>query len=385
MLSYSGLTSYGKVGIPSVEGWGTSMNIMKDPPKSIYTKRKDKVGTTSHITQQIEDSGDRHNEAILKFARGINQFTDVEYSNNGSNIGRGSNNNIIPGGPVQAKLPNRIMKDGDFRPPVIAPQDLLPLSRPRRPNSSMVTNIDNVDFTHKPYSFEHKQNGREINKQYNTNSVVPTKTYKLERTIGQTMKDYIRERIPMYVSSQKTNGALHYEVIRGDTKNVSAVHDGIPRGHFQTQVGNPMHQYNNNVDTERYTRETYVNPVTTTKTSGISNIINDVDGDYIQVRNEIPNISVSGIKSSSANNPSQHNYQNNLIYTKNVPNHSANTNTRGTGESDNTSRQYSRLPTRTPLGSFMNNGSIPSTHKDTTIMLRQTNKQDLLKKMKTYR
>jgi len=380
MLSYSGLTSYGKSGIPSVEGWGTSMNIMKDPPKSIYTKRKDKVGTTSHITQQIEDSGDRHDEAILKFARGVNQFTDVEYSNNASNIGRGSSNNVVPGGVVQAKLPNRIMKDGAFRPPIIAPHDLLPLSRPRRPNYSMATNIDNVDFTQKPYSSVHKQKGREINKNYSTQSIAPTKTYTLEKTIGHNMKDFIRERIPMYVSSQKSNGSLHYEVVRGDTMNTTAVHDGILQGHYNTQIGNPMHQNNNNVDTGRYTKEIVANPVRTTKTSDISNIINDFKGDYNQVRDDIPNITFLGNKMSTSNNPSQHNYQNSLSYTKNVPTHSITTNTRGNGNTDNTTRNYNRLHEKPSKGGFMNTKLIPVTQKDTTVKLRQTPKQKLYNK-----
>lgn len=381
MLSYSGLTSYGKVGIPSVESWGNSMNIMKDPPKSIYTKRKDKVGTTSHITQQIEDSGDRHNEAILKFARGVNQFTDIEYSNNGSNIGR--DNKIVPGGVIQSKLRNRIMKDGDFRPPIISPQDLLPLSRPRRPNYSMVSNIDNVDFTQKPYSSEHKQKGREINKGYTTQSVASTKTLKTEQTIGQNMKDHIRSRVSMYVSSQVTNGGLHYDVVRGDKMNTTAVHEGILQGHYNTKIVNPMYQDNNNVDTNRYTQETFINPVVTSKTSKISNIIEDFEGDYTQVRDDIQHVSVQGVKSSTSNIPSQHNYQNDIICTRNVPNHSVLTNTKGTGSINNTTRQYNRLPDTLAKGSFMNTGNIPSTHKDTTINLRTTSKQELLNKMKT--
>jgi hypothetical protein len=278
----------------------------------------------------------------------------------------------------------------------------------------MVTNIDNVDFTQKPYSSEHKQKGREINKNYNVQSIAPTKTYKLEKTIGrntegyinknynvqsiaptktyklektigQTMKDYIKERIPLYVSSQKTNGGLHYNVEYGDNMNISAVHEGVLKGHYSTQRGNPMYQYNNNIDTKRYTQETFVNPVITTKTSEISNIIDDFEGDYIQVKSEIPNISVSGIKSSNSNNPNQHNYQNSLNYTRNVPEHSVFTNTKGNGAIDNTSRQYNRLPERSSRGSFMNNGNIPSTHKDTKIMLRNTSKQQLLNKMKTLR
>lgn len=382
MLSFSGLTCHGKSGMPSVEGWGTSTNIMKDPPKSIHTKRKDKVGTTSHITQQVADSGDRYNEVIRKFALGINQFTDVEYNNNASNIGRGSTNNIVPGGVVQAKSPNRIMKDGEFRPPVIAPKDLLPLSRHRRPNTSTVTNKKNIDFTRKPYSCEHKKKGREINKNYTTQSVVPTKTYKLEKMIGQTMKDYIRERIPMYVSSQKDGGALHYNVVYGDNTKTSAVHEDILQGQCNTQLVNPIQQHNNELDTKRYTKKTFTNHIITNKTSDISNIIEDLKGDYTQVRSEIPNISVSGTKSSSSNNPSQHNYQNSLSFEKNVPNHSLNTNTKGNVNTNNTSRQF-QLPARTSRGSFTNSRNIPSTYKDITVNLKHTSKQELLCKMKT--
>ena len=49
-LSYSGIVGYGKVTLPSVESWGTNMNILQDPPKSIVTRRIDRVGETSSIT-----------------------------------------------------------------------------------------------------------------------------------------------------------------------------------------------------------------------------------------------------------------------------------------------------------------------------------------------
>ena len=58
-LSYSGLVNYGRVTLPSVETWGTNMNILKDPPKSIMTRKIDKVGDTSSITEMIDQSGNR--------------------------------------------------------------------------------------------------------------------------------------------------------------------------------------------------------------------------------------------------------------------------------------------------------------------------------------
>ena len=107
-ISYSGLTNYGKVSLPSVEDWGTNMNILRDPPKSIMTRRKDKIGETSSLTEMIDDSSDRACEAIRVYARGTNPSVSVMYNNNGINSGGG----IVAGGQVQAKLPYRIMNGG---------------------------------------------------------------------------------------------------------------------------------------------------------------------------------------------------------------------------------------------------------------------------------
>ena len=43
-FSYSGLSNYGKATLPSVEGGFGSMNVLRDPPKSISTRRKIRVG-----------------------------------------------------------------------------------------------------------------------------------------------------------------------------------------------------------------------------------------------------------------------------------------------------------------------------------------------------
>ena len=89
-FSYSGLTNYGKASLPSAEGWGSNMNILRDPPKSIHTRRLDKVGQTSDITAMIDDSGNRVCEGINVFARGVNPMVSVSYNNVGNNGGQGS-------------------------------------------------------------------------------------------------------------------------------------------------------------------------------------------------------------------------------------------------------------------------------------------------------
>ena len=52
-ISYSGLTNYGKAVNPSVEMGLGSMNILRDPPRSITTRRVDKVGQTSSLTEKL--------------------------------------------------------------------------------------------------------------------------------------------------------------------------------------------------------------------------------------------------------------------------------------------------------------------------------------------
>jgi hypothetical protein len=190
-ISYSGIIGYGKATLPSVESWGTNMNILRDPHKSITTRRIDKVGETSSLTQMIDESGDRGCEGISVYARGVNPFVSVDYGNSGNNGGQrsgfggtagsniGSSGNSIHGG--QAYLPYTVNKDGAFRPPIQSPFDLLPLSRQRRGNTETYTNKGLIDFSKKlrcPGG-----NYREVKKTTITASVRPTATYKMNTTI----------------------------------------------------------------------------------------------------------------------------------------------------------------------------------------------------------
>ena len=51
-LSYTGLTNYGKTALPSVESWGTNMNILRDPPKSIMTRKQNKDWTEIYLSSK---------------------------------------------------------------------------------------------------------------------------------------------------------------------------------------------------------------------------------------------------------------------------------------------------------------------------------------------
>jgi len=145
------------VTLPSVEGFNGTINILRDPPKSIFTKRNDKVGQTMGIISDIDDSGDRMNEAIKVYARGVNPMVSVSYDNNSNNAGSftragsyGQGNNISQGhhqGTRQAFLPYRIADKGAFRPPIRSPFDLLPLSRQPRVWFEALTKPGFVDYS----------------------------------------------------------------------------------------------------------------------------------------------------------------------------------------------------------------------------------------------
>ena len=131
----------------SVEGWGTDMNILRDPPKSISTRRIDKVGQTSDITNTIDSSSDRANEAINLYARGVNPMVSVSYGNYGTNGGRVGDLTSTSNRP-QPRYPYPIMDGGAFRPPIRGPRDLLPLSRlPRAQIVDIVSGIDMPDYS----------------------------------------------------------------------------------------------------------------------------------------------------------------------------------------------------------------------------------------------
>jgi hypothetical protein len=185
-LSYSGLTTYGKVTLPSVDSWGTNMNIAKDPPRSITTRRIDKVGETSDITEMIDDSSNRACEAINYYARGVNPMVSVSYNNYGNNGGQAQA--LGQDGGRQAKLPYRIMDGGAFRPPVRGQEQLLPLSRLPRVWFSSFTQPGFADYTKKLRVCGDDTNTRGVKSVSLKTESKPTKVFKFEQPIKENYK-----------------------------------------------------------------------------------------------------------------------------------------------------------------------------------------------------
>lgn len=211
-ISYHGVVGFGsgKTTLPSVESWGNNMNILRDPPKSITTRKIDKVGETSDITQMIDNAGDRICEAIQVYARGVNPMVAVSFDNYGNNGGQKAGNvsssgmNINGGGSKQAYLPYRIMDGGAFRPPIRDQRDLLPLSRLPRTATSSFTKPGFSDFSKKAMipSDDGGKEFRTIKKDVIKSEIRPTAVYQIETPIKENYEVKYVIKDPLHYEKQ---------------------------------------------------------------------------------------------------------------------------------------------------------------------------------------
>ncbi len=106
-------------------------NIYKDPPRSYITKYKQKIDDSAARDAMEESVGDRFESSISHIPRGINVFQDVSYSNHGNGANLTSLHSFPATNPIKAQV---------VRPPIIAPSDMLPLSRQKRSLYTQITN-----------------------------------------------------------------------------------------------------------------------------------------------------------------------------------------------------------------------------------------------------
>jgi hypothetical protein len=254
-LSYHGIIGHtAKATLPSVDSWGTDMNILRDPPKMIMTRKVDKVGETSSITQMKQESGDRACEAINVYARGVNPFVAVSYQNYGNNGGQRVNGfSSKRGGNLagrQARKPYGLGPEGSFRPPVQPPQNLLPLSRLPRVTTSSFTQPGFADFSKKamcPQSGDCTVGVKKQSSMLRT-CVRPTATYQMETPIRENFE-------VKYVIKNPTKITGHSGM---RTRDLTEQHVGVP---VKTLIENPMHvDVNPNVSSVHYVDSNHMNP-----------------------------------------------------------------------------------------------------------------------------
>jgi hypothetical protein len=111
--------------LPSVE----KVHIFRDPPKSIHTRKYEPV-STSDVMNKSREGSDRFEENISWFARGVDPMKSISYSSSGI----GGQTSVIS--TSQPSSTYKVMKDGAFRPPMYRQEDVLPLSRQKRPTFS---------------------------------------------------------------------------------------------------------------------------------------------------------------------------------------------------------------------------------------------------------
>jgi hypothetical protein len=220
-ISYSGITNYGKATLPSVESWGTNNNILRDPPRSVTTRRIDKVFDTAMIDQEIQESGNRVAESIRVYPRGQNVMVGVSFNNSNSVGNRG---NSING--QQAKLPYRVMKDGAFRPPILRPVNLLPLSRLPRNNVT----VDPIAYT---ADYKRKIICPGTAKDYRS---VKVETFQFQTNTSKTQK--ISKPVEVAVGQNILQNKLHTQT---ETKKIQNIRKPVEVSVGQSIVQNKIH------------------------------------------------------------------------------------------------------------------------------------------------
>ena len=266
-ISYSGITNYGKVTLPSVDTWGSDMNILRDPPKSIMTRRVDKVGQTSSITEMIDESENRAAECILPFARGVNPSVSVSYSNSSNNGGQlssgirnnsdgnygtngnGSNVNNYTAG-AAASLPYKLTDS--FRPPVLSQWDLQPLSRLPRVWTSSFTKPGFSDFSKKARSCGTDLETKEVKNNVLKTSARPTAVYKIETPLKEQpfeVKYFIQPSLKKSYQAPKTSTDRTQQTVLQPNKEIN---NNVLHAFANSNLKNIKHVNNNDFNTEKY-------------------------------------------------------------------------------------------------------------------------------------
>ena len=325
-FSYSGITNYGKTTLPSVESWGTNMSILRDPVKSITTRRIDKVGDTNAILDSIDDSGDRNCEAILTYARGVNPMVSVSYSNNGNNGGQGVRQNQ-----TQAYSSRTIMKDGEFRPPVFTQEELLPLSRQPRIWTTASTQPGFADFSKKMRTCGTAQETKEVKNNLLNTAVRPTAVYKVEKPIEEPFEvKYVIQ------PTLRTSGTSGIRTMDRTNQHVleptKEVNRNMVYAKAHSNFGSSQNYVNNSVkNTDPYTQDTNYHSVFSNVGSGlnVTNIEEVLDLSDVKTQDNINinyNTSMSGTDQSSY-------IHDDIELSRKIPEYKADTSMSGTDQS----------------------------------------------------
>lgn len=349
--------------LPSVDCGLGSINILKDPPRSIVTTYKPKVGDTSQITEAIDNSGDRVCEAINVYSRGINPMVSCDYGNSGTNGGQvrfryGANQpGAINSG--ASYLPYRVNRDSAFRPPIQTQYDLLPLSRLPRLVTRASTNYGSELTNIVNYLTKCKTDMKSIKEKLLQAISVPVATFNIERpqprsTLGEIRKDLAKACA---------------------TANVSAT---VERPQEATTCGNIQAKTNYSVDSNMNQQKYHIG-LNTVPERGVNNnkrystidtkvfknvALNAIDSKgnlSLRVRNGVQTPFTTNVSGSERCGDMSRE----LALDRNRPMASmqCNPSQRGVDINSNINDRTAKLAPRAPRGGFLNDGFKPSTDR----------------------
>lgn len=323
MLSYSSITNNGKVTLPSVGSWGTSMNIMKDPPRSIMTRRKDKVDEAGEINKMIDNS-DRSADSILRFARGVNPMVGVSFSNAGGST-QGFNNQ-------QSRLPYTINKDGDFHPPVQAPQDLLPLSRMPRNTTFAISNPGMPNYAKELDNSRNVTTTSTVKPNIIASAVRSTKTYYLQKPFQEAFehsKNGIQNIAHKHATTNSRQTKISELFVQDPSKGINENYTTVSADSNKQEI-KFANLDNNNFDSNNYIQDS--NNVTVHSNPGMK-VDNGllIDEDMLDLSNmNTKDISVIDYKTPlSSYGKTEHIYENFELLDRNLPEYQSFSNRNG--------------------------------------------------------
>ena len=335
-ISYSGIIgNKAKNTTPSVESWGTNNNILRDPPKSIMTRRIDKVNQDGSLNEMFYHSGDRFAENINMYARGVNPMVSVEYGNS------------MKGNPT--KLPYRIMNAGAFRPPQLRQEQLLALSRQPRNVTFVNTTKEFKDYSKSALCDQQPKCYRQVKPETLEGYILPTKTIKLQEPIKEHFEVKYIIQDPIYTDAFTNKNSLsniqleNKEPLRQAIKEVNqyAYSSKVRGNNLQNYIHTDIELDRNmpffNTDTAKSStyktnlnadynmfleRNVPVHNVASNKTQNIHTVV-DVENDLLLEKN-VPMYNTSANKTQNIHTVI--NADNELIFEKNIPIHNATAN-----------------------------------------------------------
>jgi hypothetical protein len=256
-------------------------HIFRSPPSSIMTRKKEYVNL-SDVTYNIRNDDSRINEAINYIARGSNPHVDTSYSNYGGN---GATTLYLPH--IASKNPYGVMRDGAFRPPMYTQEDLLPLSRMRRPETCAITNSGipiGYNNQNLPDKYDVAPVKMSIDKEkINYFPVQPTASIKLE-TPQEIYTDNAINEYPLLLSAGSNPSYQDFEL----EKNVSLSGEIMDRE--LVSAGSNVNslsdiERNEDIDMENYIKN---NPILKNISPNVGVVIYDNNNqNYIEVEGSI--------------------------------------------------------------------------------------------------